>query len=137
MSDGTIILGGPEARIVRKVGDLVYSVEHVNGQESLCLWRANKAPGNGAMILGITVLGNYFDGSTGMPTKMGIERCKDALRILGFSGLDSFALRHVLDTIYLAIDEVIKLPPLPPKGVDLSGVEGVTLRANGDVVMKH
>lgn len=134
---GTVIFGGPEAKIVRVVGDITYSVEHVNGQESVVLWRTHRAPGNGAFIVGITMLGAYFDGRTGTPTETGVSRVKDAIKVMGFSGMDTFAMRHVLDAMYQAIDEVIKLAPLAPKGLDLSGVEGVTLRANGDVVMKH
>lgn len=134
---GTVIFGGPEAKLVRVRGDITYSIEHVNGQESVVLWRSQRAPGNGAGVVGITVLGAYFNGKTGMPTAAGMTRCRDMLKVMGFSALDSFALRRLLDTLYEAVDEVIKLAPMKPRGIDLSGVEGVVLRANGDVVMRH
>jgi hypothetical protein len=129
-----VVFGGPEAVKVWRKGDIGISIQPVNNEESLCFWRMNKADGNGAFVLGVSSLGKYFN-SNGFPTPEGVESCQNAIRVMGFSRMDAFALRRLLDAIYEGIDELIKTkPPEPKPAIDLSGVDRLTLRADGDVV---
>lgn len=133
MSDFAVF-GGPQAIKVWPRGDLVCSLEIVNNQESLCIWRARRSPTDGVMVIGVHCLGHYFD-STGLPSQDGMARVEQAKQILGFSPLDTFSSRKILDAIYESIHDLIHTRPAAPKGIDLSGVERVTLKADGDTIL--
>lgn len=128
-------LGGQNAVKVWVRGEITCCLQHVNGQESLCLWRTNRANGDSAAIIGVHKLGLYF-GESGFPTPEGMRRVEIMKRVMGYRRMEAFASRKILDAIYESLHELIHLVPQLREPLSMDGVEKVILRANGDEIYR-
>lgn len=136
MSNNSVILGGPDAIKVWIKGDIVCSIEYVNGLESLCFWRRERTRGNGAMIIGVNVLGRYFEGQTSLPTQYCLSCCKAGVELMGFSPFDTFAVRRLIDALYEGVTELLATKPKEATPFNFDGVERLELKADGETVFK-
>ncbi len=133
-----IVPGGKDAIKVYRKGQFCVSIEHVNGEESLCIWPLRRQEGAGAMVVGLSALHQYFEQpyERGRPSRYGMVSCMQALDVMKIGATDKGALIQLLDILYEYAPDVKDAPPDLRPAKTPKGIDGAELLVDGEVVSR-
>lgn len=127
---------GKNARkqIVR--GDIVASFQYINGEESLCLWRANAVnsplalKNDGAVVIGLSAAHKYVDDDYLVPQAFKFAQ------IMGF-GSSKFAAHRIATFVQDMLIELVTMKPEPDSIVEKEPMPEVSMHDGRIDVVLH
>lgn len=133
MTASSLVLGGPDALRVYRKGQFGVALQHIDDEESICIWPLRKQPGAGAFIVGLRSLHQYFDAHTARPTRYAFLSCMQALDVMKIGATDRHALHQLLDVLYEYAPDLVVMPPdLRPRELP-AGLESAEIIVDGKV----
>ena len=106
-----IVVGGPNARKVRRIGEFVLAFQYVNDEEAMVLYPARPSRSAGAFVVCLSSAYKYA-GSNGYPTKYMLEQAVTACKVMDMQPGRS-TLRAIIDVIVDGLVDLIEMKPMP------------------------
>jgi hypothetical protein len=113
------MIGGKNAWKQRVLGDIVVSLQWVNGEPAMILWpkvkRSNHA---GAFVICLSAIHQYVH-SNGYPNAdYLIPKAEEACQVMALD-VSTYSIRHVADAILESVEDLVRMPPERPKQWDV------------------
>jgi hypothetical protein len=128
-----VCLGGETAHRIRVTGDIVSSYQWVSGEPAMVLFPRERKMGGGAYVICLSSAHNYAEqaylvsGALTAATIMGMDQTKATVM-------------RIADVILDGLEDLVRMPPEPPKGMKLPGVDDrtaeVSLKVDGETVLE-
>jgi hypothetical protein len=108
-----IVVGGDSAWKVRTQKGLVVAFHWVNGEPALCLAPLRRRLGAGAFIIGMSHAYKYAR-RDGYPTSYCMRQAFAAANVMAMDTTKA-TIQAIVETILDHIEDLVKMPPEPPK----------------------
>jgi len=107
-----IAFGGEHSYKQFVKGDVVCSLQWINDDPSMCLWKLSESMlHRGAYVIGLSALHKYVE-SNGFPTRYMLAKLPEIAQQIGFEVSKDSCMR-IADVIADAAEDLCRMPPTP------------------------